>query len=120
MKFFKPHSFIHSEFKFEVEGITYIVHTLNYHLNQGYARVMIEDTSTKNRYYVHNRIEINNHVFYVSWNEKYSYSRDNYVPGQDLTVYVDEEPEFSPLSVTNCLNCGCMNSNNQNIKLIIS
>lgn len=115
MRFFKPHSMIHSEMNIEVDGVKYIIHTLNYHLNQGFARCMLEDTSTKNRYYVHDRIELNGHVFYFSWNIKYSYSRDNYVPGQDLTVYVDEIPPFNPESVMPCIR-----TNSQNISLTIS
>lgn len=115
MKFFKPHGFIHSEFRINVDGIDYIIHTLNYQLNQGYATCVIEDTSTKNRYYVHNREEINGHVFYVLWNEEYNYSRDNYVPGKDLTVYVDEIPDIDPESIL-----GPIRNNNKNISLIIS
>lgn len=115
MKFFKPHNLIHSEFIIEVDGVKYSIHTMNYHVNQGYARCMIEDTSTKNRYYVHDRIELNGHVFYFSWDEKFDFSRLNYIPGKDMTIYVDEIPEFDPQSITIPIR-----NNSQNINLIIS
>lgn len=115
MKWFKPHTLVHKDFIIEVDGIKYNIHTLNYHMNQGYARCVIEDMSTKNRYYVHNREVINGHIFYVTWNEVYNYARDNYVPGQDMTIYVDQEPDTSPLPITNAVR-----NNSNNIRLTIS
>lgn len=115
MKFFKPHTLIHKDFIIEVDGIKYNIHTLNYHANQSYARCVIEDMSTKNRYYVHNREVINGHEFYIVWNEEYNYARDNYVLGNDMTIYVDQKAECDPQSITIPVR-----NNEQNIKLIIS
>ena len=115
MRFYKPHNYQNPSFIITLDGYDYEIKFATHESNQLYAECMIHDPVSDNVIYVHNRIELNGHVFYFVWNEKYDWNRNNYIPEDDITVYVDETPCVDVQSMYNQLA-----GNKQNISLTIS
>lgn len=76
------------EMSVTLDGIKYIFCVEDFSNIDGYAPVLIIDSSTENRHYSYGYYELNNHVFISRWKKQYDYNRDNYTCSRDLIIEI--------------------------------
>jgi hypothetical protein len=84
---FKDAMFL-GEYRVEAYGHTYEFHIENYENTDGYARCLITDLNTEERYHAEGYIEVNGHAIITRWKKEYDYNRDNWINSTELIVEI--------------------------------
>ena len=76
------------DYEVTIDNKIYDIKLTSYENVDGYAKILVIDRDTEERYLSNGYIEINNRVIISKWKREYSLERENWICTRDLVLYV--------------------------------